>query len=80
MKALVRKQDVSAVAVDDRSISAAQLKYQSLKSKRDAAARDFTKFEDYCIKQGLLQKVENPEKAIQVKAHVRRFFERIWAE
>ena len=62
------------------AIRTAQAQYQSLKSKRDAAARDFTKFEEYCIKQGLLQKVENPEKAVQVKAHVRRFFERIWTE
>ena len=62
------------------TIKSAQAKYQSLKSKRDAAARDFNDFEKYCIEQGLLQKVENPEKAIQVKAHVRRFFERIWAE
>ena len=80
MKALVRKQDVSAVAVDDRSISAAQLKYQSLKSKRDAAAREFNNYEQYCIKESLLFKVENPEKAIHIKAHVRRFFERVWAE
>jgi hypothetical protein len=62
------------------SLRTAQAQYQSLKSKRDVAARDFTKFEEYCIQQGLLQKVENPDKAVQVKAHVRRFFDRIWAE
>jgi len=62
------------------ALKSAQAKYQSLKSKRDAAARDFNDFEKHCIEQGLLQKVEVPEKAIQVKAHVRRFFERIWSE
>lgn len=62
------------------AIRTAQAQYQSLKSRRDAAAREFNDFEKYCIEQGLLQKVENPEKAVQVKAHVRRFFERIWAE
>ena len=62
------------------TLKSAQAKYQSLKSRRDAAARDFNDFEKYCIEQELLHKVENPEKAVQVKAHVRRFFDRIWAE
>ena len=45
------------------AIHAAQAQYQSLKSKRDAAANGFTKVEDYCIKQVLLQKVENLRRA-----------------
>ncbi len=62
------------------SLRTAQAQYQSLKSKRDVAARDFIKFEEYCIEQGLLQKVENPEKAVTVKSFIRRHFDRIWAE
>lgn len=76
---LTQKQDASAIVANDMSISNAQAVYQSLKSKRDAAARDFNKFEQHCVEQGMLLKVENPEKAIQIKAHVRRFFDRIWA-
>ena len=62
------------------TIKSAQAKYQSLKTKRDIAIRDFNDFEKHCIKEGLLMKVENPEKAVTVKSFIRRHFDRIWAE
>ena len=62
------------------TIKSAQAKYQSLKTKRDIAIRDFNDFEKHCIKEGLLMKVENPEKAVTVKSFIRRHFDRIWSE
>ena len=62
------------------TIKSAQAKYQSLKTKRDIASRDFNDFEKHCIKEGLRMKVENPEKAVTVKSFIRRHFDRIWSE
>lgn len=60
------------------NVQNAQGKYAMLKDAMAVAKREFEDFEKLCLAQELLAKVENPAKAVEVKAHTRRHFDRVW--
>lgn len=56
----------------------AKARYLSLKSARDAAAREFAAFEKYCIESGMMEKVKVGETF--VAEHYRAKYERNWVK
>ena len=57
----------------------AKQKYLLLKDRAAAAKAAFDDFEKLCIELDLLKKVEDPNKARPVQAHMRRHFDRVWS-